>query len=57
MQIIKSTKNLAQFLDRDTRPDFAYPIVQDALANFLNDPSSGDSVCSSLEAQAQHIFS
>jgi multiple sugar transport system substrate-binding protein len=56
VQIIKNTKNLAQFLDRDTRPDFAYPIVQNALADFLNDPSSGDSVCSSLEAQAQHIF-
>jgi multiple sugar transport system substrate-binding protein len=56
VQIIKTTKNLAQFLDRDTRPDFAYPIVQNALNGFLNDPSSGDSICSSLEAQAQHIF-
>lgn len=55
--IIKGTHNLAQFLDRDTRPDFAYPIVQNALNDFLNDPSSGDSVASSLEAQAKHIFS
>ncbi|MFL5646244.1 MAG: ABC transporter substrate-binding protein, partial [Chloroflexota bacterium] len=29
--IISNTKNIAQFLDRDTRPDFAYPVVQNAL--------------------------
>ncbi len=56
VQIIGSTKNLAQFLDRDTRPDFAYPIVQNGLNSFLNDPSSYSSVCSKLEAQAKAIF-
>jgi len=56
VQIIKSTKNIAQFLDRDTRPDFAYPICQNAMNDFLNKPSSGKSICSKLEAQAQQIF-
>jgi multiple sugar transport system substrate-binding protein len=56
VQIIQSTKNIAQFLDRDTRPDFAYPIVQNAMNDFLNNPSSYASVCSKLEAQAKTIF-
>jgi multiple sugar transport system substrate-binding protein len=56
VQIIEGTKNIAQFLDRDTRPDFAYPIVQNALNDFLNNPKSSNSVCSKLEAQAKSIF-
>lgn len=53
---ISKTKNLAQFLDRDTRPDFAYPIVQNALNSFLNKPSNYSSVCDGLETQAKTIF-
>jgi len=56
VEIIKNTKSIAQFLDRDTRPDFAYPIVQNAMNDFLNNPSSYKSICNSLEAQAQTIF-
>ena len=55
VQLIKSTKNIAQFLDRDTRPDFAYPICQNAMNDFLNGVSV-DSICSKLEAQAKQIF-
>jgi multiple sugar transport system substrate-binding protein len=54
--IIKATKNIAQFLDRDTRPDFAYPICQNAMNDFLNNPKDIDSICSKLEAQAKSIF-
>jgi multiple sugar transport system substrate-binding protein len=54
-QIIKNTKNIAQFLDRDTRPDFAYPVVQNALQQFINDKDS-QAVCKSLESQAKTIF-
>ena len=53
--IISSTKNIAQFLDRDTRPDFAYPVVQNALQQFINDKDS-QAVCKSLESQAKTIF-
>jgi multiple sugar transport system substrate-binding protein len=56
VEIIKGTKNIAQFLDRDTRPDFAYPIAQNAMNDFLNNPKSGSSICSKLEAQAKQIF-
>ncbi|MEP9384779.1 ABC transporter substrate-binding protein [Nocardioides sp. KR10-350] len=53
--IIAKTKNIAQFLDRDTRPDFAYPVVQNALQSFINDQDS-NAVCKSLEDQAKTIF-
>jgi multiple sugar transport system substrate-binding protein len=53
--IIAKTPNIAQFLDRDTRPDFAYPTVQDALQSFISD-LDGDKACSTLEAQAKAIF-
>ncbi len=53
VEIIKNTKNIAQFLDRDTRPDFAYPICQNAMNSFLNDPKSGASICTKLETQAK----
>lgn len=53
--IIAKTKSIAQFLDRDTRPDFAYPVVQDALQKFIDDQDS-QSVCTSLENQAKTIF-
>ncbi len=56
VKIIQDTKNIAQFLDRDTRPDFAYPIAQNAMNDFLNNPSSGASICTQLEAQAKAIF-
>ncbi|MGY2875967.1 multiple sugar transport system substrate-binding protein [Marmoricola sp. URHA0025 HA25] len=54
-EIIKNTKNIAQFLDRDTRPDFASPVVQNALQQFVNDQDS-QAVCQSLESQAKTIF-
>jgi multiple sugar transport system substrate-binding protein len=54
-EIIAKTPNIAQFLDRDTRPDFAYPTVQNALQGFINDKDSGKA-CSSLEKQAKAIF-
>ena len=53
--IIAKTHNIAQFLDRDTRPDFAYPVVQNALQQFINDQDS-NAVCTSLEDQAKSIF-
>jgi multiple sugar transport system substrate-binding protein len=56
VEIIKSTKNIAQFLDRDTRPDFAYPICQNAMNDFLNNPKDVSSICSKLESQAKAIF-
>ncbi len=55
VELISSAKNISQFLDRDSRPDFASPVVIPALQAFLKDGDS-DAVTKSLEAQAKTIF-
>ena len=44
---------IAQFLDRDTDPDFAANVVGAALADFISDPSQIDSILSTVEEQKQ----
>jgi multiple sugar transport system substrate-binding protein len=55
-ELIRSTKNIAQFLDRDTRPDFASPVVIPAIQAFLKNPNDVDGVTKSLQQQAKSIF-
>ena len=55
-ELIASTKNIAQFLDRDTRPDFASPVVIPAIQAFLKNPKDVDGVTKSLQNQAKTIF-
>ena len=55
VELISSAKNISQFLDRDTRPDFASPVVIPALQQFLSDQDV-DAVTQSLEDQAKAIF-
>ena len=54
--LIAGTKNIAQFLDRDTRPDFASPVVIPAIQSFLKNPKDVDGVTKSLQQQAKTIF-
>ncbi len=54
--LIANTKNIAQFLDRDTRPDFASPVVIPAIQSFLKNPKDVDGVTKSLQQQAKTIF-
>ena len=54
-ELIGSAKTISQFLDRDSRPDFASPVVIPALQQFLKDGDSA-SVTKSLESQAKTIF-
>jgi len=55
-ELVGSAKNITQFLDRDTRPDFAATVVIPSLQAFLKDPKSVDSVLSSMESQKKSIF-
>ena len=48
-----SAKYISQFLDRDTDPDFASQVVGKGLADFISDPSSIDTVLSTIEEQKQ----
>jgi multiple sugar transport system substrate-binding protein len=55
-EIIGNTKNIAQFLDRDTRPDFASTVMIPALQDFIKNPKDIDGLTSSIENQKKSIF-
>ncbi len=55
-ELIGSAKNIAQFMDRDTRPDFASTVMIPALQSFIKNPSDIDGLTSNIEAQAKTIF-
>lgn len=52
-ELVGNAKYIAQFLDRDTDPDFAANVVGVAIADFLADPSQIDSILATVQAQAQ----
>ena len=56
LELIGSVDNIAQFLDRDTRPDFASTVVVPSLQTWLNDPDDIDGITASMEEQATAIF-
>lgn len=49
--LVNSSKYITQFLDRDTRPDFAGPIVGPALQGFLKNPGDRVKIAANLQAQ------
>ena len=51
LAVMAEAKYITQFLDRDTRPDFAGPIVGPAFQSWFKDPSSTDSILESLQSQ------
>ena len=55
-EIIGATANIAQFLDRDTRPDFASTVMIPALQEFIKNPNDIDGLTTSIENQKKSIF-
>lgn len=55
-EVVGAAANIAQFLDRDTRSDFASTVVIPALQTFLQDPKDIDGVTKSLQEQKVSIF-
>jgi multiple sugar transport system substrate-binding protein len=55
-EFIASQASIAQFLDRDTRPDFASTVMIPSLQSFLQNPGDIDGLCADIEAQKQSIF-
>ncbi len=55
-KLIASVKHIAQYLDRDTRPDFASTVMIPALQQFLNHPNDVNSLVSSIQKQKKAIF-
>jgi multiple sugar transport system substrate-binding protein len=56
VDFIGAAKNISQFLDRDTRPDFASTVMIPALQTFITTPSDVDGLVNSIQNQAKTIF-
>lgn len=54
-EIIKNTKHIAQFLDRDTNPGFADDTVASMIQQFFNDPGNVKSQLTALQGQAKLV--
>jgi multiple sugar transport system substrate-binding protein len=54
--LIANAKHIAQYMDRDTRPDFASTVMIPSLQSFLNNPSDIDSLVKSIQKQKKAIF-
>jgi multiple sugar transport system substrate-binding protein len=54
--LIAGTKHIAQYMDRDTRPDFASTVMIPALQQFLNNPKDINGLVSSIQKQKKSIF-
>ncbi len=56
-ELVSAAKNIAQFLDRDTSPDFVSNVIADAFANFHADPTQIDTILADIEAQKSQYLS
>ncbi|MBB2987957.1 ABC transporter substrate-binding protein [Terracoccus luteus] len=56
VEFVKGAKSIAQFMDRDTRPDFASTVMIPAIQQFLKNPKDIDGLVNSIEAQKKSIF-
>ena len=55
-ELISGAKQISQFLDRDTRPDFASTVMIPALQQFIKTPDDIDGLTKNIEQQKQTIF-
>ena len=55
-ELVGGAKHITQFLDRDTRPDFASTVMIPSIQKFIAKPSDIDSILDSVEQQKQAIF-
>jgi multiple sugar transport system substrate-binding protein len=56
VELISTAKHISQFLDRDTRPDFASTVMIPSLQTFLKSPKDVDGLTKSIERQKKSIF-
>ncbi|MDF5751828.1 ABC transporter substrate-binding protein [Spongiactinospora sp. TRM90649] len=55
-ELVSKASHIAQFLDRDTRPDFASTVIVPAFQRFVGKPSEIDPLLRDIEAQKVNIF-
>ncbi|MFF2008610.1 ABC transporter substrate-binding protein [Streptomyces sp. NPDC058195] len=56
VELVSGAKEISQFLDRDTRPDFASTVMVPAIQQFISDPNDVDGLVNSIERQKKSIF-
>jgi len=56
VELVSGASNITQFMDRDTRPDFASTVMIPALQDFIKNPDDIDGLTSSIEQQKKTIF-
>jgi multiple sugar transport system substrate-binding protein len=56
LEIVGSATNIAQFMDRDTRPDFASTVMIPSLQSFIKNPKDIAGILTSIEKQKKSIF-
>lgn len=55
-EIVDKADHISQFMDRDTRPDFAATVMIPSIQSFIRDPKNIDDILNSIEAQKKSIF-
>jgi multiple sugar transport system substrate-binding protein len=56
VELINSASNISQFMDRDTRPDFASTVMIPSLQSFIRNPDDIDGITKQIENQKKTIF-
>jgi multiple sugar transport system substrate-binding protein len=56
VSFIADAKHISQFMDRDTRPDFASTVMIPAIQTFIRNPKDVDGLVKSIESQKKSIF-
>lgn len=56
VEFVGGAEQIAQFMDRDTRPDFASTVMIPAIQQFLGNPDDIDGLVRSIESQKKSIF-
>ena len=51
LNVMSQAKYITQFLDRDTRPDFAGPVVGPAIQSWFKNPKDVNKIVDSLQQQ------
>ncbi|MGP3953268.1 ABC transporter substrate-binding protein [Streptomyces sp. 7N604] len=55
-ELVAGAKQISQFMDRDTRPDFASTVMIRAIQEFINNPNDIDGLVKDIERQKKDIF-
>ncbi len=56
VELVSNASNITQFLDRDTRPDFASTVMIPALQDFIKNPNDVSGLQKKIENQKKTIF-